>query len=638
MCGFVGIWHASPDRPVERGLLKAMTDTIIHRGPDDEGFFVDRNLGLGFRRLSIIDLSAAGHQPMCNEDGSVWIVFNGEYYGFQHVQQTLRARGHQFKSRTDTETILHLYEEEGIEGLAKIDGMFAFALWDGRKRELYLVRDRLGIKPLFYYTDGNRVVFGSEMKAILRDPSVPREIDNEALSHYLSFMTIPAPFTAYRNMYKLRPGHYLKITADGIADVCYWDLPSTVNEEASEESLAASLDELLGEAVRSQLVSDVPLGAFLSGGVDSSIVVAKMADGMREPVRSFSIAFPGMGDDDETPFARQVSTLLKTDHREFAVTPHLIEILPKLVWHFDEPFAVSSAFATYFLARMARENVTVALTGDGGDEVFAGYPFRYSQDARFQRIAWIPQPFRRLLFGAVEQMPVAGPAAMKEFLQWAKKGAGFFTHDADYAFFRTLSFFTETHKRLLVSDKDRFAQCRPSFDILDEHYRRRAGQDPVSRRLYADIKTTLADEMLTKVDRMTMASSLEARVPLLDHRVVEFAARVPARYKLHGREGKLVLKRSAAGYLPSEILHRRKHGFNVPLDKWLRGELFPFMTDLLSEETLKRRGIFDARSVGRLIADHREHRANNVGQLYILMNFELWQRQFLDAPAAGGTA
>jgi asparagine synthase (glutamine-hydrolysing) len=326
---------------------------------------------------------------------------------------------------------------------------------------------------------------------------------------------------------------------------------------------------------------------------------------------------------------------LKTKHREFAVAPHLIDILPKLVWHFDEPFAVSSAFATYFLARMAREDVTVALTGDGGDEVFAGYPFRYSQDARFQRIAWIPEPIRRLLFGAVEQMPVGGPLAMREFLQWAKKGAGFFTHDADHAFFRTLSFFTEAQKRLLIHDKDRFTHARPSFDILDEHSRRRIDQDPVSRRLYADIKTTLADEMLTKVDRMTMASSLEARVPLLDHRVVEFAASIPARYKLHGRDGKRILKRSARSYLPAEILHRRKHGFNVPLDKWLRSDLYPFMTDLLSEETLKRRGLFDVQSVRRLITDHRDRRANNVGQLYILMNFELWQRQFLDVPAAG---
>ncbi len=625
MCGIAGTYHFDPSHPADPALLQKMTERIRHRGPDDEGHYVDRNVGLGFRRLAILDLSKAGNQPMSNEDGSVWIVFNGEFYGYREHQEFLKQKGHRFRSRTDTETILHLYEEFGIDCLTRIDGMFAFALWDNRTRELFLVRDRIGIKPLFYYAGIDRIVFGSEIKAILADPSVPRDINPGTLSGYLSFMTVPAPGTIYQNIFKLLPGHYVRISGSSYRSIQYWDIPTTVNESITEREACDALAGILGTAVRDQLVSDVPLGAFLSGGVDSSAVVAMMRHAGSPSIKTFSISFPG-SQVDESVFARQVSQLMGSDHREFAVTPDLIDTLPKLAWFFDEPFGVSSAFATYFLARLARQHVTVALTGDGGDELFAGYPFRYSMDSRFSAWKWVPATLRRNTSDLIGGITPVGPPGLRDLLIKLKTYASYLRNDADHAYLKSFTFFDESQQRLLL----RRESVPDPFNVLSRHYERVHHGDIVNRRLYGDLKTSLVDEMLTKVDRMTMASSLEARVPLLDHRLVEFAATLPGRFKIQGRKGKLILKQALQPYLPNAILNRKKQGFTVPMAAWFRHELFEFLNDHLSEETLRRRGFFDPRLVRRLLADHKDRRADNAGHLFILLSFELWYRTFMD--------
>ena len=635
MCGIAGIYHFDPQRPVDASLLRRMTQQIRHRGPDAEGFHQGPNIGLGFRRLAIIDLSAAGNQPMCNEDESLWIVFNGEFYGFREHQERLKKAGHVFKSRTDTETVLHLYEEHGVECLQYLDGMFAFALWDRKTNDLLLVRDRLGIKPLHYAVRDSGILFGSEIKSILQDPTITRDIDEQALHDYLSFMTVPAPRSIYKGISKLLPGHYLRVHNGSVAIRPYWNLPTEPVSEMSRQDALGQLEDVLSRAVRSQLLSDVPLGAFLSGGVDSSAVVALMSEGTQEPVKTFAISFPGLEEYDESSHARDVSAMFSTHHMEFAVTPQLIDVLPKLAWHFDEPFAVSSAFATYFLAKMTREHVTVALTGDGGDELFAGYPFRYSMDARFARVGWVPRSVRSLVFGLVQHLPVFGTEPQRRFLTKARTAASFFTNDADEAFFRTFTYFDEPSKKALRASGQRgFAPATPSLDVLSRHYREAGKLDPVNRRLYGDLKTTLVDEMLTKVDRMTMAFGLEARVPLLDHRLVEFVMRLPGAWKIRGRDGKLLLKAAMSRFLPSRILERRKHGFTVPMDRWLREDLHEYLCDHLSEETVRRRGYFEPRVVQKLIRDHKEQKANNVGQLYTLLSFELWHRAFLDHPVS----
>lgn len=627
MCGIAGTYWIDPSRPADETLVRRMTGELRHRGPDDEGYFTDRNIGLGFRRLAIIDLSRAGNQPMTNEDGSLRIVFNGEFYGYLEIARTLKAKGHVFRSKSDTETILHLFEEEGIGCLSKIDGMFAFALWDARRSEFYLVRDRLGIKPLYYYRDNDRILFGSEIKAILADPSVPRVLNEEALSDYLAYMTVPGPATIYRNIFKLPPAHYLHVAGSSVRQIQYWDIPTVVNEEITESAACETLEQLLGQTVRDQMVSDVPLGAFLSGGVDSSAVVAMMARGNAASVKTFAIAFPGSPADDESPVAQRVASLLHTDHRSFAVTPDLIDVLPKLAWYFDEPFAVSSAFATYFLARETRKHVTVALTGDGGDELFAGYPFRYSMDRRHAVASLIPAAIRRTVAGSLDGIGSIGPARLRDLLTKLRTYAGYLRDDADRAFVRSFTFFDEEQQRRVLTN----GPARDPLQVLARAYRHASTRDRVNRRLYGDLKTTLPDEMLTKVDRMTMSSGLEARVPLLDHRLVEFVATLPGSMKIRGRNGKRILKQALRNHLPADILKRRKHGFNVPMASWLRKELFTFMTDLLSEDTIRRRGYFDPAAVQRLIDDHRNHRANNVGQLYILLSFELWHRAFMDS-------
>ena len=625
MCGIAGIYHFDPDARADEVLLRRMTDLLAHRGPDDAGLYRAGPVGLGHRRLSIIDLSAAGHQPMGSADGSVWITYNGECYNHQDFVGELERRGHRFRSSSDTETLLCLYEEHGPGFLKMLDGMFALAIWDARRRRLLLARDRLGIKPLFYYHDREHVVFASELKALLADRSVPSELSEVALADFLHLMSIPDPEGIFRGVRKLLPGHYLLVEDGRVREEPYWEVPMV--EPARQVSLATACEEfetVFARAVTSHLLADVPVGAFLSGGVDSGAVVAMAAPSAAKPMMTFASTFRGLAEFDESPYARQVATLYGTEHHEFDLTPNLVEALPRVVWHADEPFAISSALPVYFLAQLARQHVKVVLTGDGGDEVFAGYTWRHVDFAgagaglvqRSRRLA------RRLLNGLMGRgrpMDAVRPGP---------------STGRDERYVRSFCCYQgEELDGLLTGEAAERVQGAWAGNITQRYYDQFANTDQLRRKLYTDLKSTLVSEMLTKVDRMTMASGLEARVPFLDHHLVEWAFQIPSGYKMRGREGKLVVKRAMERYLPSELLYRPKHGFNVPMPVWMRGELREFVQDSLAEETVKRRGLFRPDRVTRLVQDHLAGRTEASNKILVLLMIELWFERFVDRRA-----
>jgi asparagine synthase (glutamine-hydrolysing) len=625
MCGITGILHFDLEARADGALLRRMTDLVAHRGPDDAGMYLAGPVALGHRRLSIIDLSAAGHQPMANGDGSVWITYNGECYNHRRFVDELKSLGYRFRSTSDTETLLHLYEERGPAFLSQIDGMFSLAIWDARRRRLLLGRDRLGIKPLFYYHDREHLVFASELKALLADRSVPSEISDVALADFLHLMSIPDPEGIFRGVRKLLPGHYLLVEDGRIREETYWEVPMV--EAAREVGLPAACLEFEGEfrrAVTSHLLADVPVGAFLSGGVDSGAVVAMGSRESAKPMMTFASTFRGLSDFDESPYARQVATLYGTEHHEFDLTPNLVEALPRIVWHADEPFAISSALALYFLAQLARQHVKVVLTGDGGDEVFAGYTWRhvhFSEDgtgpaARWRRLA------RRLLHG------LAGRRGTVEGVV-DEPSAG-----RDERYVRSFCCYQDEElEGLLIGEAAERIRRAWAGNITQRYYDRFANTDQLRRKLYADLKSTLVSEMLTKVDRMTMAFGLEARVPFLDHHLVEWAFQLPSGHKMRGQEGKLVVKKAMERYLPSELLYRPKHGFNVPMPVWMRRELREFVQDSLSEETLRRRGWFRPGQVTRLVQDHLDGRVDASNRIFVLLMLELWFERFVDRRA-----
>ena len=625
MCGIAGIYHFDPDARADEALLRRMTDLLAHRGPDDAGLYRSGPVGLGHRRLSIIDLSAAGHQPMGNADGSVWITYNGECYNHQGFVGDLEGRGHRFRSSSDTETLLCLYEEYGPDFLTKLDGMFALAIWDAQRRRLLLARDRLGIKPLFYYHDREHVVFASELKALLADRSVPSELSEVALADFLHLMSIPDPQGIFRGVRKLLPGHYLLVEDGRVRERPYWEVPMV--EPAREIGLATACQEfeaVFARAVTSHLLADVPVGAFLSGGVDSGAVVSMAAPNTAKPMMTFASTFRGHAEFDESPYARQVASLYRTEHHEFDLTPNLVEALPRIVWHADEPFAISSALPLYFLAQLARQHVKVVLTGDGGDEVFAGYTWRHVHFPeagagllrRWRRLA------RRLLNGLTGRggpMDAVGP----------RPSTG-----RDDRYVRSFCCYQDEELDGLLTD-EAAARVRRAWvgNITQRYYDQFADADQLRRKLYTDVKSTLVSEMLTKVDRMTMASGLEARVPFLDHHLLEWAFQIPSGYKMRGREGKLVVKKAMERYLPSELLYRPKHGFNVPMPVWMRGELREFVQDSLAEETVKRRGLFRPDRVTRLVQDHLAGRTDASNRILVLLMMELWFERFVDRRA-----
>src|SRR6266850_474366 len=621
MCGIAGAYRLD-GAPVDRDLLRRMTSVLAHRGPDGEGLHLDGPAGLGHRRLSIIDL-AGGAQPIANEDGTVWVVCNGEIYNFRELRAELEARGHHFATGSDSETILHLYEDRGDECVQPLTGMFAFALWDSRRQRLLLARDRMGKKPLYYaHRPGRALTFGSELKAVLADPEVDREVELEALDRYLSLLYVPAPQTIFRHVRKLPAGRLPVADQRGVSTREYWDVRFAEGHRRPTDEHAGELRQLLTESVRARMVSDVPLGAFLSGGLDSSTVVALMARLSDRPVVTASVGFRE-SDYDERPWARLVARQFGCDARESEVTAAIRDLLPKLVWHFDEPFADSSAVPTYYVSKLAREHVTVALSGDGGDEVFAGYHRHFWDrwEARARRLARPPS--------AVRAIARWWPAAMRG--KNALLHLGMTPGDA-CARKHSTELFRDAAKRSLYSED--MAAATAGFDPLAVHrayYEHCDARDPLDRSLYVDLKTYLADDILVKVDRMSMAHGLEVRAPLLDHRVVEFVAALPAALKLRGRTGKFILREAMRSDLPGAVLSRPKRGFEAPINRWLRHELRDLVEDLLLDPRAEQRGWFNPRTVKQLWADHHEGVRNAGHQLWLLLVLELWCRSFLDA-------
>ncbi len=600
-----------------------MCDVIRHRGPDDEGIHVEAGVGLGMRRLSIIDLST-GHQPIHNEDRTVWLVFNGEIYNYRELRAELEGSGHRFYTSSDTETIVHAYEQWGEGAFRRLRGMFGIALWDRRERTLWLARDRAGIKPLHYVERAGRLYFGSEVKSLIAAGAVDREIDLEALDHYLSFLYAPRDRSMFKGVRKLPPGHCLK-WRNGAAEIRqFWSIPNTETFRGTDRDAASALRGVLADAVRSHMVSDVPLGAFLSGGLDSSVVVGLMAEASDRPVKTFSIGFdePQF---DELEHARTVAAHFGTDHHEFVVRPDGLSILDRLIEHFDEPFADSSAIPTWYVSEIARRHVTVVLSGDGGDELFGGYD-RYLAHPRVVQFDRLPVPGKRRI-----------AAALWPLLPHGARGKNFLRHvarDDSGRYLDSIAFFQPDEKAsLFAPDVSRALAGSGAEAALGRHFGRFAALPRHSRLMRFDFETYLPEDVLTKVDRMSMAHSIESRVPLLDNEVVEFAASLPSSLKIRDGRRKHVLKEAAALLLPPAIVERRKQGFGVPLGVWFRGGLTDIFSDVLSSPRTRQRGYFQPGFVDRIVQEHLSGKRDHTLRLWQLLMFELWHRHYLDAPA-----
>jgi len=622
MCGICGIFEFERRKEISQDFVRRMTDTIVHRGPDDEGIFVGAGIGLGFRRLSIIDV-AGGHQPISNEDGRIWVMLNGEIYNYPELRQELLDRGHTFVTRSDTESIVHLYEEYGEDCFRRLRGMFAIAIWDSRERKLLLARDRVGKKPLFFSGDQNRLLFGSELKCLLAADRSIRTIDTQALSDYFSYGYIPAPKTVYSNVRKLKPAHYLVASASGVREVPYWNLSFGHVENRREQEWCELLRHGLYEATRIRLMSDVPLGAFLSGGVDSSSVVAMMSHLMKRPVTTCSIGFEEE-EYNEADFARKIARKFHTDHHEQVVHPEAVEILKKLVWHYDEPFADSSAIPTYYVSWVARQSVTVALGGDGGDESLAGYRRYYFDQFENRLRRRVPAALRSSVFGPLGR--AYPPLAWAPRMFRAKATFQSLSRSPLEGYFNSISIFRPDEKLQLLSRDFRAGLGGyDSIEILQHHYDRAETGDPLSRIQYVDIKTYLPDDILAKVDRASMAVSLEVRAPLLDHQLMELIAKIPSSLKLRGTTGKYIFKKAMADVLPKDILHRRKQGFAVPLARWFRAEL----KDLAHEAIFSRDdGILDKTYLKKVWDEHQRGTFDRSSHLWAVLMYREWREKF----------
>jgi asparagine synthase (glutamine-hydrolysing) len=624
MCGICGVYHYR-EGVADRALTERQHQVIAHRGPDDWDVWSEGPVALGHRRLSIVDLSPGGHQPMPNEDGSLRVTYNGELYGWPELKPVLAARGHRFRGTSDTEALLHLYEEHGDGLLEHLRGMFAFALYDRPRRRMLIARDRLGIKPLYYHDDGRRLAFASELKALLLDPDVPRELDPRALADYLTFQYVPSPGTIWKGVRKLPPGHRLVCDPGGVRVERYWTLPVEPDHGHSEEYYRERLRALLAEAVRLRLVADVPLGAFLSGGLDSSAVVALMAQAVGEPIKTFSIGFEEQ-EFSELAEARRVAAHLKTDHREFVVRPRALELLPRLVWQMDEPFADASMIPMHYLCEMARREVKVALSGDGGDEVFGGYA-TYAWAGRYAAFDRIPRAVRQLA-GLPAKLLGPGHPAGRRLRRLALDAAG--------RHLDIMSAFPPAELARLVAPalRETLAAHAP-YDAARRHHAGAAGPlGEVPALLVLDALTYMTDDVLTKVDRTSMMHSLEVRVPLLDHKVLEFVARIPFEYKLRGGVAKWILKQSVADLLPPETLARGKQGFGVPLERWFDGAFGPLARELLLDPRARGRGWLEPRAVERLVAARPHDSERHARQVFTLVCLELWAQTYLDRPRA----
>jgi asparagine synthase (glutamine-hydrolysing) len=617
MCGICG---SAQVENLTENLLRQMNNQLLHRGPDGEGLYCAEGVGLAMRRLAIIDVGGS-EQPLYNEDRSIALVFNGEIYNFQALRQDLANKGHRFHTEGDGETIAHLYEEYGEDAPKYLRGMFAFALWDSRKKKLLLGRDRFGKKPLYYYHKGETLVFGSEIKALLEHPAVPREsaFDRpEMLALYLSYGYIPAPMTAFKQIKMLPPASTVLFEKGTISIRRYWDLPAISNEESSLSlsEAAEQVRELLRESVRLRMIADVPLGAFLSGGLDSSLIVALMQEMSSRPIKTFSIGFSGDESFDESPYAEQVAKYLKTDHHSFRVEPQAMDLLEKLVWHHDQPFADSSAIPTFLVSQLTRQHVTVALTGDGGDELFAGYE-RFYAAALVNKMGIVPKPVWQ--FGAALLSALPEGTGYYNRIKRAGRFLRGAAQDLPSAYFDWIR----------VADAEMLRALPGREDTALTHFKANYLQEnSVAAILEANQASYLPDDLLIKADRSSMAASLEARAPFLDHELAELVAPMPLSHKMRGSKLKVVLKEAARGLLPESIIHRKKHGFGVPLGTWLRKDISP-VKDLLLSHKARQRGLMNVGHVEKLINEHETGQRDHNRILWTLLTLEQWHRGFM---------
>jgi asparagine synthase (glutamine-hydrolysing) len=646
MCGICGkISYRSSH--IGEDLLLKMCQAFSYRGPDDEGIYTFEQtgaggkkvgVGLGHRRLSIIDLSQAGHQPMSNEDDSLWITYNGEIYNFRELRDELIAKGHRFRSKTDTEVILHLYEEQGTQCVHNLNGMFSFAVWDEKRSRLWLCRDRLGIKPLVYYWDGGNLAFASEIKALLQDPGIPKELDEEALVLYLAFNYVPAPYTIFKGIRKLEPGHYLVLQNSELEIEEYWDIPRAKSPDPLSLPLREQIDSYkkdlthcISEAVRKRMIADVPLGAFLSGGIDSSIVVALMARHAGGPVKTFSIGFKDDKLFDETSYAREVAGLFKTDHHEFKLTYRdMLDVLTSVLSTFDEPFADSSAIPTYIVSRETRRYVTVALSGDGGDELFAGYR-SYLGEYWLKRYLMTPSFLREgLVERLIEALPDSRDTRLMEYFRRVKKFIRASKGDFPERVLSLKEVFPIGIRQAILKETrktDRKSNDKLALQWVLKWLLRYRG-DQINALLYHDTKDSLPGDMLTKVDWMSMKNSLEVRVPLLDPEVVELAFKMHGSLKLHKGKNKYILKEAFKDVLPPSLQRRPKAGFEVPISKWLKTDLRFLLEKYLAEDKIREQGIFEYEVIENLIHDHLTSKTDTSWMLWNLIVFQYWYESY----------
>jgi asparagine synthase (glutamine-hydrolysing) len=635
MCGIAGVAWTSEAPPFEPAVLQQMVAAIAHRGPDDAGFYHSPAIpgpgaALGHRRLSIIDLGG-GHQPLSNEDGTVWIAFNGEIYNYRELQAPLQRQGHVFRTSSDTETIIHLYEQYGTDCVKHLRGMFAFAIWDEKQKQLFLARDRLGKKPLVYRLEPQRLLFASELKALLQVPGIPRELDPLAVDDYLTYQYVPTSRSILKGFAKLPPAHWALFRNGQFQQECYWTPdfaePRPPQEFGGLEGARKQLRETLTEAVRLRMRSDVPLGAFLSGGVDSTIIAGLMQSLSTRPIKTFSIGFP-VAAFDERSYAREAAKFLGTEHHEQVVEPQALQILPKLIWHYDEPFADSSAIPMMYLSEMTRKHVTVALSGDGGDELFAGYQ-------RYQAVklgGWADRlpGFVRGFLAASFWQRIPASVAQKSKRRRIKRLLSAIGLEPRRRYLKWISIFdTERRQELLSQELKSKLGAHDSAEFLLDAYHTCPKRDFVTQTTCADVLTYLPCDILTKVDIATMAYALEARAPFLDHHVVDLAARLPIEWKLNGRQGKQILIDTFADFLPKRIQTRAKMGFGVPLDHWFRNELRPLLEDVLLSRQALDRGLFQPATIRRLVDEHVQGTWDHSYRLWSLLVLELWQQEFL---------
>jgi len=626
MCGICGKLMFSSDAKVPHALVKAMADTIRHRGPDDEGYYVSGSVGLGFRRLAIIDLQT-GHQPLSNEDGTVWIIFNGEIYNYQELHSVLVAKGHVFKTRTDTEVIVHLYEEFGPECLQKLRGMFAFAIWDEKAKSLFFARDRVGIKPLYYHISEESLIFASEIKAILADPSVARNISPDVIDRFLTFLYLPGEQTLLAGIQKLEPGHYL-IAKNGRATIVqYWDL--CFSDENSNDNLAEAeraLEDLLAETVKLHMIADVPVGVLLSGGVDSTGVLSFAVNGTTKKVSSFTVGFADTHVADERPYAKIAADKFGTQHHDMTIAASdFASFMPQYVWHMEEPVCEPPAIALYYVSKLAREHVTVLLSGEGGDEAFAGY-------SNYRNLVWLERIKRGLPLKAAAAKSLKLADSLFHAHRLGRYAPLMNDRFPSYYYSRTSNPYRFAGNSLGDVYASDFAQAIDRERTLEpvrklqNHVR---GQNTLDAMLYIDTKTWLPDDLLIKADKMTMANSIELRVPLLDHKILEFAASLPPRFKLNGLNLKYILKRALSQKIPQAIRDRKKTGFPVPYERWLRADLKDLVYSVLTDRRTIERGYFRKNGIESLL------RLNGNGhdyskEIFSLLSLELWQRTFID--------